>query len=101
MSDGCLRILESTQEVFVIRGKLQRFAIASARNALRIVEPSTSKSGLMDGFAAGDLLGCILTALKLTTPLVCAASDLIVLNGFYGKDWKRSASQIVWIRLYS
>jgi hypothetical protein len=33
---------------------VKRFAIASAKKALRIVEPSVSGSGVMLGLAAGD-----------------------------------------------
>lgn len=60
MSEGWLRIRESTQDVFVTSGMVKRFAIASARNALRIVEPETLGSGVMLGFAAGDLVFDIL-----------------------------------------
>lgn len=60
MSEGWLRIRESTQDVFVMSGMVQRLAIASARKALRIVEPSTLGSGVMLGLAAGDLVLVIL-----------------------------------------
>lgn len=63
MSEGWLRIRESTQDVFVTSGMVKRLAIASARKALRIVEPSTSGSGVMFGFADGDLMFAIVIKL--------------------------------------
>lgn len=42
-------------------GMVKRFAIASVRKALRIVEPLTLGSGVMLGFAAGDLVLAMLT----------------------------------------
>lgn len=60
MSDGWLRIRESTQDVFVTSGMVKRLATASARKALRIVEPSLLWSGVMLGFAAGDFEFAIL-----------------------------------------
>lgn len=75
ISDGFLRMKESTEDVFVMRGMLARFAVASARNALRIVEPSTEGSGEIGGFVAGDLLADILKvvnkAYKLYNRLFC------------------------------
>lgn len=56
MSEGWFRIKDSTQDVFVMSGMVKRFAIASARKALRIVEPLTLGSGVILGFAAGDLV---------------------------------------------
>lgn len=55
MSWGRRRRRESTQEVFVTRGMVKRFAVASSRKALRIVEPLVLGSGVMGGFVAGDL----------------------------------------------
>jgi len=52
---------DNTQDVFVMSGIVKRFAIASARKALRMVEPSVLGSGVMLGFAAGDLEFDILT----------------------------------------
>ena len=40
----------------MIIGMLKRFAIASRTKALRIVEPLTVGSGIMYGFATGDLV---------------------------------------------
>lgn len=51
---------DSTQDVFVISGMVKRFAIASARKALRIVEPLVLGSGVISGLAAGDLKADIL-----------------------------------------
>lgn len=64
--DGLFRRSESVNRVFVIKGIVKRFAMASMRNALRIVEPFRVGSGAMLGLAAGvfaegilvnDLLG--------------------------------------------
>ena len=55
-SEGRLRIRESTQDVFVTRGIVERFAIASARKAVRIVELLVLGSGLIPWFAVGDLV---------------------------------------------
>lgn len=47
MSEGLLSRNDSTQDVLVTSGMVNRLAIASARNALRIIEPLTSGSGVM------------------------------------------------------
>jgi hypothetical protein len=47
---------ESVKRVFVTKGMVKKFARASATKALRTVEPSCCGSGLMFGFAAGDLV---------------------------------------------
>lgn len=65
MEDGLIswgrrRRRDSTQEVFVTRGMVKRFAVASSRKALRIVEPLVLGSGVMGGFVAGDLECAIL-----------------------------------------
>lgn len=60
MSWGRRRRRDSTQEVFVTRGMVKRFAVASSRKALRIVEPLVLGSGVMGGFVAGDLECAIL-----------------------------------------
>lgn len=56
MWEGWRSRKESTQRVFVMRGIVKRFAMASATKALRIVEPFTWGSGMIFGFAAGDLV---------------------------------------------
>lgn len=63
--EGLLRRRDSVQRVFVIRGIVKRFAKASRRKALRIVEPFADGSGMMVGFVAGDLVVGILAVVFL------------------------------------
>lgn len=57
---------DSTQDVLVMSGMVKRFATASARKALRIVEPSVLGSGVILGFVAGDLEVGMLKLLERT-----------------------------------
>ena len=54
MCDGCSSRKERTKRVLVIRGMVKRFARASRRKALRIVEPVADGEGDIGGLAAGD-----------------------------------------------
>lgn len=65
---------DSTHDVFVMRGIVNRFVIASARKALRIVEPSVFGTGVILGFAAGDLEFDILAMEQLS--LVCSMGQI-------------------------
>ena len=62
MCEGCRRRRERMGWVWVIKGMVKRFAVASRRKALRIVEPVWEGSGVIFGLEAGDwkvdMVGC-------------------------------------------
>ena len=55
MWEGFARRRESVGRGCVIRGSVKRFRVASRRKAKRIGEPGCEGSGVIGGFAAGDL----------------------------------------------
>jgi len=64
------------RRVWVRRGSVKRFKVASRRRALRIVEPVVLGSGVMVGFEAGDLVGIVVVSIVIRWYSGCEGSCL-------------------------
>lgn len=80
MSEGCSSRRDNTKRVFVMSGIVKRFAMASRRNVLRMVDPSSFGSGAMRGLLAGDLEDGMVARLSWRFGTVCSTESDMALS---------------------